>query len=356
MKAWVLHGINDIRYEEQPVPSPMPDEVIIRVEAAGICGSDIPRIYENGAHRMPLIPGHEFSGTVERTGSNVRDGLEGRRAGVFPLIPCDRCVPCREGHPEMCRDYDYVGSRRDGAFAEFVAVPASNIIELPDEVSFEEAAMLEPMAVAVHAMRMAFEDEDEPDRDKKIIICGLGTIGLLLLMFLEERGCRNVFIIGNRESQRQRAAAFGIDQSRFCDSGKTDVCRWIAEKTGGADVYFECVGKNECVKNGIDAATPGGRVIVVGNPFTDMTLPRDTYWKILRNQLTVRGTWNSTFLKEEDPLKNSDDWHYVLKRLAEKRISPSQMISHRFKPETLDRGFLMMRDKTEDHCKVMMIR
>ncbi len=344
MKAWILKDIKNIGYEECAIPSPAPGEVLVRVKAAGICGSDIPRIYETGAHRMPLIPGHEFSGIVEETG---------RRVGVFPLIPCGKCSPCRAGHPEMCRDYDYIGSRRDGAFAQYVSVPGTNLIELPDEVSFEEAAMLEPMAVAVHAMRNAFE-QNRDDRDKAVVICGLGTIGLLLLMFLAEREYKNVYVIGNKDSQRQRAAVFGIGQDRFCDSRKEDVCRWMEEKTGGVQVFFECVGKNECVKNGIDMAKPGGMVMLVGNPYSDMMLPKETYWKILRNQLTVKGTWNSTFLKEGDPLRKEDDWHYVLNRLKEKKVDPSMLISHRLAPADLEKGFLIMRDKTEDYCKIIM--
>lgn len=345
MKAWVLKKTQDIRYEECQIPSPAPEEVLVRVMAAGICGSDIPRIYKTGAHRMPIIPGHEFSGIVEDTG---------KRVGVFPLIPCGSCIPCRMGHPEMCRDYDYIGSRRDGAFAKYVSVPVSNLIELPDEAGFEEAAMLEPMAVAVHAMRMAFED-DEHEPDENIVICGAGTIGLLLLMFLAERGCKNVYVTGNKDSQRQRAAAFGIGDDRFCDSRTEDACEWIKEKTGGAQVFFECVGKNECVKTGIDAAAPGGKVILVGNPYSDMTLPKETYWKILRNQMTVKGTWNSTFLGEDSPLKEEDDWHYVLNRLKEKRIDPSRLISHRFDAASLEKGFMIMRDKTEDYCKIIML-
>ncbi|MBO4375054.1 MAG: galactitol-1-phosphate 5-dehydrogenase [Lachnospiraceae bacterium] len=355
MKAWVLNDIKDIALIERDIPSPAPSEVLIKVMAAGICGSDIPRIYENGAHRMPLIPGHEFSGVVAKCGSEADPELINKRVGIFPLIPCKKCVPCRNGHPEMCRDYDYVGSRRDGAFAEYVTVPASNLIELPDAVGFGEAAMLEPMAVAVHAMRMIMDEGEEgPDTEQNIVICGLGPIGLMLLMFLNESGYRNIYVTGNRDSQKKRAAAFGISEERFCDSRENDVPEWIMKKTGGADVYFECVGKNECVINGIASAAPGGKVLLVGNPYSDMKLSKDIYWKILRNQLTVKGTWNSTFLGTEDPQREDDDWHYVIKRLEEKRIDPKVLITHEFAIDDLEKGFLMMRDKTSEHCKVLM--
>lgn len=153
MKAWVLHGADDIRYEEIERPQPADCEVLVRVQAAGICGSDVPRIYKTGAHVHPLIPGHEFSGIVEKTGTSTNPEWEGKRVGVFPLIPCRECIPCRKRQYELCRNYSYLGSRRNGGFAEYVLVPEWNLIELPANVSFTEAAMLEPMAVAVHAMR-----------------------------------------------------------------------------------------------------------------------------------------------------------------------------------------------------------
>ncbi len=153
MKAWVLHNINDLRYESVDKPQLSDQEVLVAVKAAGICGSDIPRIYQTGAHRQPLILGHEFSGVVEKIGAGVEPFWEGKRVGIFPLIPCGSCLPCSRQQYEMCRSYSYLGSRRDGGFAQYAVVPKENLISLPDGVTYEEAAMLEPMAVAVHAMR-----------------------------------------------------------------------------------------------------------------------------------------------------------------------------------------------------------
>lgn len=150
MKAYILQSTGDIRWETVPDPVPGEGEVTIRVRASGICGSDIPRIFKDGAHRMPLIPGHEFSGEVVGLGKNVDGRLLHKRVGVFPLVPCGGCAACRKGEYELCRDYSYLGSRRDGGFAEYAAVPAANLVKLPDAVSFDAAAMLEPMAVAVH--------------------------------------------------------------------------------------------------------------------------------------------------------------------------------------------------------------
>ena len=106
MKAWVLHGVNDIRFEEVDRPHPADNEVIVAVKAAGICGSDIPRIYQTGAHVHPLIPGHEFSGQVVALGKNVNEKWLGKRVGIFPLIPCTSCVQCQKQHYELCRNLE----------------------------------------------------------------------------------------------------------------------------------------------------------------------------------------------------------------------------------------------------------
>ena len=383
MKAWVLHDIGDIRYEEVPVPEPAEGEVLIRVGAAGICGSDIPRIFDTGAHRMPLIPGHEFSGEVVKTGECVTGLWVGKRVGIFPLIPCRQCGQCKAGRYELCRNYDYIGSRRDGAFAEYVTVPAANLIELPDNVSFEEAAMLEPMAVAVHAIRRVMDIgrigegylTDSPsgngtvsasyrnadkevssniNRNISIAVYGLGTIGMFITMFLKAAGFDNLILIGNKESQRKKIVSMGISEDFYYDNSSYSG----HEGNNGADIVFECVGRTNTYAEAIDIAAPMGQVILVGNPFSDMTLPRNTYWKILRNQLTVTGTWNSSFGSLELPsyyTDNNDDWHYVLKLLKSGVIEPSRFISHRFPLNSLREGFDIMHEKREEYGKVIMI-
>lgn len=348
MKAWVLHGIDDIRFETVEKPVPGKGEVLVAVRAAGICGSDIPRIYQTGAHVHPLIPGHEFSGVVEETGPGADESWLGRRVGVFPMIPCRECDSCRRGQYELCRDYGYLGSRRDGGFAEYVSVPAQNLTGLPDNVAFEEAAMLEPMAVAVHAMRRAM-----PGRTDRVAVWGLGTIGLLLFRFLKEAGVRDILAIGNKDFQKREILKMGSTEDCYFDIRKGPADRWIMERTAGAgvDVFFECVGRNEAFSQAIGNTAPGGRVCLVGNPMSAMKLDRDVYWKILRNQLTVTGTWNSAFASDMSGEQN--DWQYVLNRLSGGGVRPGELISHRFSLEELGEGLRIMRDKTEEYAKLM---
>lgn len=372
MKAWVLHDIGDIKYEEVRRPEPAAGEVLIRVHAAGICGSDIPRIYDTGAHRMPLIPGHEFAGEVADTGEGVDSSWIGRRVGVFPLIPCMVCSQCRASRYELCRNYDYIGSRRDGAFAEYVTTPAANLIEIPEGVSYETAAMSEPMAVAVHAIRRVLDISNEANgsmnadrankntennlrktdrsgahKEMSIAVYGLGTIGMFVTMFLKASGFNNLYLIGNKDSQKKNIISMGISEGCYYDNASGATAGQIKDK-GGADIVFECVGRTQTYADAIDIAAPMGRVMLVGNPYSDMTLPRDVYWKILRNQLTVTGTWNSSFAAGQ-----IDDWQYVYKLLSEGFIHPDRFITHCFSLEDLYRGFTIMRNKSEEYLKIM---
>lgn len=349
MKAYVLHGINDFCLEDVEIPAIGDNQVLVKVAAAGICGSDIPRIYQTGAHVHPLIPGHEFAGQVVKTGADTDSSWMHKRVGIFPLIPCGTCVPCQRKQYEMCRNYSYLGSRTDGGFAEYVAVPEANLIALPENVSYESAAMLEPMAVAVHAMRRGLDLQC----GDTVVVCGLGTIGLLLTMFLKQAGKKNILVVGNKDFQRQQAEKLGIDSEHYCDCRKEDVTAWIRNHTSGngADLFFECVGKNETIAQAIDATATAGGIVLVGNPYSDIQFDKALYWKILRNQLKVTGTWNSSFTHEE-----TDDWHYVLKCLEDKTVAPEMLISHKFCLEELEKGFHIMRDKTEDYVKIMGIQ
>ncbi len=355
MKALVLEEIGKLEYKEVAKPVPKKGEVIVKVMAAGICGSDIPRAYKDGAHNMPLVIGHEFAGIVDCVGEGVSPELVGKRVGVFPLIPCRQCRPCQNGQYEMCRNYNYLGSRCNGGFAEYVVVPEWNLMELPDNVSYEAAAMIEPMAVAVHSMRRTvngLSDNQEERCGKAIVVCGLGTIGTFLVTFLLESGYKNLLVIGNKEFQRKTMAELGVSSANYCDSKKENAYDFIMKHTDGygTDVFFECVGSKEVASLAVDSTAPAGHICFVGNPHSDMTFDKPVYWKILRNQITINGTWNSSFLGTD---VKEDDWHYVIDRLGSGRIEAEKLITQRYPLEDLRKGFELMRDKTEDYVKVM---
>ena len=151
MQALVLHGVGDLRLEAVPRPDPEPGSrgVLVRIGSCGVCGSDIPRIFSKGTYSFPTVCGHEFAGTVEAVAAGIDTVAPGDRVAVFPLLWCGECGPCREEKYAQCVDYDYLGSRCDGAFAEYVTAPPANLVPVPDGVSLEEAAMTEPAAVAL---------------------------------------------------------------------------------------------------------------------------------------------------------------------------------------------------------------
>lgn len=347
MKAYVLNAVNDFALAEVEMPQAAKGEVLVKVTAAGICGSDVPRVYRTGTYSYPLIPGHEFAGEVIALGEEVHERWKGKRVGIFPLIPCMNCEQCRKKEYEMCRKYNYLGSRCNGGFAEYVAVPEWNLIALPDAVSDEAAAMLEPMCVAAHATRDLPIGETDT-----VAVCGLGTIGMSVLMLLKAQGIKHVLAIGNKESQKETVQKIGYDAEFFCDSRNTDVNEWVKEQTKGYGVNFflECVGKSETVTQAVANTVPGGHIRLVGNPHSDILLEKSVYWMILRNQLTLSGIWNSSFTKTEE-----DDWHYVLRLLSEDKLQPEILITHKYEFSKLLSGFEMIRDKKEDYIKVMTV-
>lgn len=345
MKALRLNGIGKLEVEDIEKPTIKDDEVLVKVKACGICGSDIPRSFKDGAHVMPLTLGHEFSGQVEAVGDACDKGWLDRRVGIFPLIPCKKCGPCQKKRYEMCQNYSYLGSRRDGGFAEYAAVPEWNLINLPDNVSYTQAAMVEPMAVAMHAMRRV-----EPKMHDTVLVMGLGTIGLLLTMFLQEAGIKNILVVGNKDFQQENAMKLGIPAANYCDSRIWDIKDWVLKTTEqkGVDVFFECIGKEMSYQLAIELTAAAGRVCLVGNPYSDMSLDKKTYWQILKHQLTVTGTWNSSFTWDAD-----DDWHLVIELLTRGRIHPEELVTHKYSLDEIIKGFEIMRDKSDDYIKIM---
>lgn len=353
MKAYVLNDINQFNIKDVDIPECSPGEVLVEVKAAGICGSDIPRIYKNGTYHYPLIPGHEFSGEVVKCVNEDREYL-GKRVGIFPLIPCMRCPQCKKKQYEMCSDYNYLGSRCDGGFAEYVKVPIWNLIDLPDNVTFEQAAMLEPMSVAVHAARRAGlinscnnTSAMKSDRSISVTVMGLGAIGMSLVMMLLAEGYTNITAVGNKTIQKNTVQKMGQYIGRnvaYVDSKDFIVGQNLS------DVFFDCVGTKEVVDIALNSVVPAGKICLVGNPASDIDIPKKSYWQILRKQITLIGTWNSSFTHDDN-----DDWHYVINLLKDEKISPELMITHKYEFDSLMDGFELMRDKREEYIKVMRV-
>jgi L-iditol 2-dehydrogenase len=308
MKAYVLHQVNHLRYDDIDPPSCPKGWALVKVKAAGICSSDIPRIFTKGTYHFPTIPGHEFSGIVESVGSKEDEKLVGKHVGVFPLIPCFKCSQCHIHHYEMCENYDYVGSRRDGAFAEIVAVPIWNLIPLNKNIPFTSAAMLEPLSVALHALR-----QGHMAPGCRVGIVGTGMIGIAAGLWAKRLNASEVTIIGRSDIKRCLVERCGLNYS-------TATCEY--------DFVLEAVGTPTSISRAICMTTPGGSLVLMGNPSDDILMNQNVYWRILRKQLHVCGTWNSFY----DGL-NKSDWTESVEALNSGEFNVQPLISHCFKQD-----------------------
>ncbi len=342
MKACVLHAIGDLRCEKRERPAPQRDEVLVHIRACGICGSDIQRVWEKGTYHFPTIPGHEFAGEVTAVGEGVSSDYVGRRVAVFPLLPCFSCPACQIGEYAQCAHYDYYGSRRDGGFAEYLCVKRWNLVEMPEAVSFEEAAMCEPTAVAVHALSqvgVSFGDN--------VAIYGAGTIGLLLAKIARNWGAEKVILVDI--DARKLAFANQVGFPLTINSLESDAPAVVREMTGGngSDVTIEGTGASVALDNCLKSARVFGRVVLMGNPLKEMTLSQKGYWEILRKQLTLRGTWNSGF----NALHN--DWEKAIAAMP--RLGLGELITHRYSLDECVKAFEMLRDRREFAVKAMFV-
>jgi L-iditol 2-dehydrogenase len=191
--------------------------------------------------------------------------------------------------------------------------------------------------------------------DVSAAVCGMGPIGMMTVLLLKEAGYGKIYEIGKNDSQKERLISLGISGENYLDSRNDDVPERLKESTGGGvSVFYECVGRNECVTMGIESVAPEGSIVLVGNPYSDMELPKATYWKILRDQLKICGVWNSSFSGSRSGEGLQDDWDHVLQKIASGNLQPERLITHRLKLGELEKGLHIMRDKTEKYCKIMV--
>jgi L-iditol 2-dehydrogenase len=319
--------------------------VLLRVGACGVCGSDVPRVFQKGTYSFPTIPGHEFSGTVVAVGAGVDATWTGRPVAVFPLLPCRACAACATGAWAQCADYGYLGSRSDGAFAEYVKAPVWNLLPVPEGVSLAAAAMVEPAAVAAHALlRGGLAPGDA------VLILGAGPIGLLVGLWAQAWGAGRVMLADVDVARLRFARGLGFQD--LLDPATGDLAGWTRGKTDGrgADVVVEASGSAAALGQAPGCARNFGTVVLLGNPAGDMPLAQADYWAILRKELRVVGTWNSVYAAPD-----RDEWKLALAAMAGGRLPVEKLITHRVPLEKLPAHLEMLRDRTGFACKVMYV-
>ena len=248
MKALLLSQYKHLEMTDLPVPRAEPDEVLVRVAACGICGSDIHGYDGSSGRRIPpIVMGHEAAGRIAAIGSRVTGFAEGDRVTFDSTIYCGTCGYCRRGEVNLCDNRQVLGVscadyRRAGAFAEFVAVPSRIVYRLPANLSFEEAAMLEAVSVAIHAVSLA-----QVSADSTALVVGAGMIGLLIVQVLRAAGCSRILVTDIESSRLKLAQDVGAHATL---SATSDVAREVGKVTRGAgvDAAIEAVGHGDCVK------------------------------------------------------------------------------------------------------------
>ncbi|QDV59196.1 galactitol-1-phosphate 5-dehydrogenase [Rosistilla oblonga] len=345
MDAIVLHGVSDLRYEQVPVPEVPAGKVRVRIGFCGVCGSDIPRCFSKGTYNFPTICGHEFAGTVEACGAEVTDFAVGDRVAVFPLIWNDDHPACEVGKYAQSDGYDYLGSRSDGAFSEFVNAPQRNLIKVPDNVSLEEAAMTEPAAVALHAVRRA-----QLRLGDSVAIFGLGPIGLMVAQWARAMGASQIALFDILPEKLELARQLGFEH--VFDS-RDEAPAEVAERlTGGRGVHvaIESAGVPPTMTAALQATRRSGRCVLLGNPAADVTLPAALISQCMRREIDILGTWNSDFSVFGD----DDDWRTVLDAMSSGVLNLKPLITHRVPLSQGIAALEMIRDQSEFYAKVLL--
>jgi L-iditol 2-dehydrogenase len=288
LKAAVLYNRGDVRVTSVPDPRPGPEEVLIRVRACGVCGTDNSLYKGDYPASYPVVIGHEFAGEVVEVGAAVRGLAPGHRVTVDPNRVCHACAYCRAGREHHCENLSSMGVHRDGADAEYCVMPATNVYRIPDSLSFEEAAFCEPLACAVHGVDLAGVRLGDT-----VLIIGAGPMGNLITQLAARAGAANVVVSELIARRRERAAENGA--THLIDPARQEVDRELRKvQRIGADVVFEVAGNSAAQASCVPVTRKGGTIVFFGVSPQERTIPVNPF-VINENELTIRGSFNNPF-------------------------------------------------------------
>ncbi|MBL8233570.1 MAG: galactitol-1-phosphate 5-dehydrogenase [Bryobacterales bacterium] len=291
MKALLLKQYMELEYTDVPAPQIGPEEVLVRVRAVGICGSDVHGLDGSTGRRIPpLVMGHEAAGVISEVGSAVTEWKPGDRVTFDSTVSCGKCHFCRAGKVNLCENRQVLGVscgdyRRNGAFAEYVAVPQNILYRLPDALSFEHAALIEAVSIAVHAVNLT-----PITLGDSAVVIGSGMIGLLTIQAARVAGCSQVFAVDLDDNKLALAKQMGADE--VFNARNADVVKEIQARTNGrgADVALEAVGATDPIRTAIQAVRKGGTVTLIGNITPKIELPLQ---QVVTREIRLQGTCGS---------------------------------------------------------------
>jgi len=337
MKAAVWYGGKNIRVEEVPKPTIKDDDVLVRVRAAAICGSEL-HAYAGVSERRkpPLVMGHEFSGEIAEIGKNVKDFKVGDRVVIEPITRCGVCEQCVTGRGNVCRNMKLLGLHTGGGFAEYVPVPARNCYILPDHISFEEGSLVEPLAVGVHAV-----NRTPVKLGDTVAVVGAGVIGLMTLQAAKIAGAEKLLVVDIMDYRLKLAEKLGADIT--INSRVEDPVKRVMELTDmrGVDVALEAVGIEATVQQAMRMVRIGGRVTAIGMLARSMSL--DMLDAVVR-ELDIKGSYGYT------PI----DFKVALTSISNGKVDVKSLITNVLPLSDVAKGFELLHKKVENVVKVVL--
>lgn len=318
MKAAVLEDKKVLTYKDVPTPEPGPGHIRLMVKAISICGSDIKRFVDG--HRMyPLILGHETSGVIDCVGVGVSEDFVGKHAAIIPLVPCFECQQCQRGYYSACHRYSFIGSRQSGGFAEFVDLPERNVFILPDELSFERAALIEPSTVARHMLALG-----DFKSGQTAVVLGAGSIGLMLVQWLRILGAQTIIVTDILNENLKIASKIGAHVT--LNPSQVDVLKEVQKLVGdGVDLTLEATGVPQVLEGTLALTRPRGRIVLAGNQPVDKSLPLTFIENMMRREICLIGC----FMSYSAPFPGHE-WTETLSALSDGSLDVDTLISHRF--------------------------
>lgn len=312
MLAAVTYGAEDTRIEEVDVPAIKADEILIAVKRCGICGTD-PHIYRGHFPvPLPLIQGHEFSGEVVETGESVKTVRIGDRVTADINISCGKCFFCRMGQKLFCKEIVQIGVHINGAFAEYIKVPESNVYKLPNDMSWEEAAYIEPLACVIRG-----QDRASITIGSTVAIIGAGPMGLVHAQLAKMNGASKVIISEMNQTRIEKARQLGIDH--VIDASQIDPVQAVYDLTEqrGADFVIEAVGAVPTYQQAFQMVRRGGTLVTYGAAPAHAVMEIKPF-EIYSKELTIVGSYAGTY----------DTWIKAINLISSKRFKPADIISN----------------------------
>lgn len=288
MKAVVIQEPGVVVYADHPEPQIDENSVKVRVMACGICGSDVPRVWKSGAHSYPIILGHEFSGYITEVGKNVQNLSIGDHVAGIPLVPCMKCPDCQKGYFSQCRHYSFIGSRQQGAFADYVVIPAQNAFKIDSSIPYRDAALFEPSTVALHGIQLS-----NFSGGKRVLILGGGTIGCFALQWVKFLGASQIVVIGRNKKHLELSKRLGADYTiSTLDSDFYEQLMKCSDEKG-FDYIYETAGSTDMMHLAFQTAANQAHICFIGTPTEDLSFSPSMWENMNRKEFHLTGSWMS---------------------------------------------------------------